>query len=190
MPVGETTSVELTVLLGRVRAGDAAAREELWPLVLGELRRMAAAYLRAERTDHTLQPTALVNEVFIRLNGGGAIDWRNRAHFFALASKAMRRVLVDHARGHGRMKRGGDWQRVDFEGVLTYEPERSWELVALDEALDRLAELDLRLSQMVEMRYFGGLTEEEVAEALQVSVRTVKRDWGVAKAWLWGQIAE
>jgi len=188
MAVGEPTSADLTILLGRIRAGDESAREKLWPIVHDELRRMAAAQLRSERTDHTLQPTALVNEVFLRLNGGAAVDWKNRAHFFALASKAMRRVLVDHARGHDRVKRGGEWQRIDFNDVLSYEPERSWELVALDEALDRLAVLDPRLSQIVELRYFGGLTEEETAVAMNLSSRSIKREWGLARAWLWGQL--
>jgi RNA polymerase sigma factor (TIGR02999 family) len=116
------------------------------------------------------------------------MDWKNRAHFFAMASKAMRRVLVDHARGHGRVKRGGDWQKLELDGGVIYEPERSWELVALDDALDQLAEWDPRQSQIVEMRFFGGLTEEEIAEALGTSSRTVKREWAFAKAWLWDQI--
>ncbi len=179
---------DLTAILERVRSGDAEAQGELWPLVLNELRRMAIAHLRSERTDHTLQPTALVNEVFLRLSGRNAMDWKNRAHFFAMASKAMRRVLVDHARGHGRVKRGGDWQKLELDGGVIYEPERSWELVALDDALDQLAEWDPRQSQIVEMRFFGGLTEEEIAEALGTSSRTVKREWAFAKAWLWDQI--
>lgn len=180
---------DLTTILDRVRSGDAGAEAELWPLVFDELHRMAAAHLRRERTDHTLQPTALVNEVFLRLSGGRVLDWKSRAHFYALASKAMRRILVDHARIHGRLKRGGDWQRVEFESGIAYEPEKAWQLVALDEALNRLAEWDARQSDIVEMRFFGGLTDAEVAETLGISSRTVSREWQFAKAWLWDQIS-
>lgn len=184
------SGADLTSILDRIRSGDTGAREDLWPLVLDELRRMALLHLRNERTDHTLQPTALVNEVFLKMTGGQSIDWKNRAHFFAIASKAMRRILVDHARGHGRVKRGGEWQRVELEAGITYDPQRSWHLIALDEALDRLAEWDPRQSTIVEMRFFGGLTEEEIAEALGISSRTVKRDWLFAKTWLWDQISK
>jgi RNA polymerase sigma factor (TIGR02999 family) len=180
---------DLTAILDRVRSGDQGAEAELWPLVLDELRRMAVAQLRNERTDHTLQPTALVNEVFLKMAGGRNMDWKNRAHFYALASKAMRRILVDHARSHGRLKRGGEWQRVEFENGLAYQPEKSWQLVALDEALDRLAEWDRRQSDIVEMRFFGGLSDEEVAESLGISSRTVTREWLFAKTWLWDQIS-
>ncbi len=180
---------DLTTILDRVRSGDAAAEAELWPLVFDELHRMAAAQLRSERTDHSLQPTALVNEVFLKLSGGHAVNWKNRAHFYALASKAMRRILVDHARAHGRLKRGGEWQRVEFDDGILYQPERAWRIVALDVALDKLAEWDPRQSDIVEMRFFGGLTEDEVAEALGISSRTVTREWLFAKAWLWDQIS-
>jgi RNA polymerase sigma factor (TIGR02999 family) len=183
------SGAELTSILDRIRSGDSRAQEELWPLVLDELRRMAMTHLRRERTDHTLQPTALVNEVFLKMTGGQTMDWKNRAHFFAIASKAMRRILVDHARGHGRVKRGGDWQRVELDAGILYEPERSWLLVGLDEALDRLATWDPRQSSIVEMRFFGGLSDEEIGEALGISSRTVKRDWLFAKAWLWDQIS-
>lgn len=180
---------DLTTILDRVRSGDPAAEAELWPLVFDELHRMAAAQLRNERTDHSLQPTALVNEVFLKLSGGHAVDWKNRAHFYALASKAMRRILVDHARIHGRLKRGGEWRRVEFDDGIIYQPEKAWQIVALDVALDKLAEWDPRQSDIVEMRFFGGLTEDEVAEALGISSRTVTREWLFAKAWLWDQIS-
>ncbi|MCC6262001.1 MAG: sigma-70 family RNA polymerase sigma factor [Bryobacterales bacterium] len=183
-------AADLTTILERVRSGDRDAEAELWPLVFVELHRMAVAQLRNERTGHTLQPTALVNEVFLKLTGGRSMDWKNRAHFYALASKAMRRILVDHARGHGRIKRGGDWQRVEFEGGIAYYPEKSWQILALDEALDRLAEWDRRQSDIVEMRFFGGLSDGEVAESLGISVRTVNREWLFAKAWLWDQISK
>ncbi|MDZ7637822.1 MAG: sigma-70 family RNA polymerase sigma factor [Bryobacterales bacterium] len=180
---------ELTAILQRVRAGDLDAKAELWPLVMDELRRMAAAQLRNERTGHTLQPTALVNEVFLRMSGGQEMEWKSRAHFFAIASKAMRHILVDHARGQGRVKRGGEWQRVELENGIAYSPEKSWQLVALDEALDQLTEWDQRQSDIVEMRFFGGLTEAEVAEAMGISSRTVKREWLFAKTWLWDRIS-
>jgi RNA polymerase sigma factor (TIGR02999 family) len=175
---------EVTELLRRMRAGQKEAASKLLPLVYNDLRRLAAARLRRERRSHTLQPTALVHEVFLRLVGGHNVDWRNRAHFFAVAAGIIRHILVDHARDSKSLKRGGSLQRVELDEAFQYAEERSSELVALDEALDRLAEFSPRQSQMVEMRFFGGLNEEEIASVQGISARTVKRDWRIARAWL------
>jgi RNA polymerase sigma-70 factor, ECF subfamily len=179
---------QVTQLLLRWRAGDQNALDELMPLVYGELRRLAAGYMRGERTGHTLQTSALVNEAFLRLAGGGEVNWQDRAHFFAVAANAMRRVLVDHARRRGNQKRGGEVRRVALDEALTVSAGRAAEVVALDEALARLAEVSPRKSQLVELRFFGGLSVEEAAEVLQVSPGTVMRDWTFAKAWLLKEI--
>jgi RNA polymerase sigma-70 factor (ECF subfamily) len=160
------------------------------PLVYNELRRVARRYLRSERPDHTLQPTALVHEAYIRLLGQREIMWQNRAHFFGVAAQLMRRILVDHARAHQAEKRGGHKQKVPLDEALEYTADKSAELVALDEALDRLAARDPRQARVVELRFFAGLTEQETAELLGISVRTVKRDWDVARAWLYKEINE
>ncbi len=154
------------------------------PLVYEELRRMANYYMRNERRGHTLQTSALVNEAYLRLIDHENIEWQNRSHFFGLAAQAMRRILVDHARSRNYQKRGGAAQQVSLDEAATLATERAEELIALDEALQELAKLDPRKSQIVEMRYFGGLTGEEVSEALSISTATVSRDWEIAKAWL------
>ena len=180
---------EVTLLLQRVRSGDSAAVEKLIPLVLHELRNLARLQLRHERPGHTLQPTALVNEAYVRLVGDQARDWQNRAHFIGVSVSVMRRILIDHARRKQAIKRGSGEQGVaqaeDYAG-LSYE--QADELIALNVALDRLEEMNSRQRQVVELRYFGGLSIDETAEALNVAPMTVKRDWLAARAWLRGQV--
>lgn len=156
--------------------------------VYHELRRLAAFYLKSERRDHTLQPTALVHEAWIRIASGGKPEWRNRAHFFASAAQIMRHILVDYARQHGAGKRPNAWQRSELSDVYLFSLDRADELLAIDEALERLAAIDPRQSRIVELRIFTGLSEEEIADLLCISVRTVKRDWKMAKAWLQSQL--
>jgi RNA polymerase sigma factor (TIGR02999 family) len=179
---------DVTGLLLEWRQGDSAALERLTPLVYGELRRIAHRYMQQERDGHTLQTTALVNEAYVRLVGQQKIEWQNRAHFFGVVAQVMRHVLIDHARRRHYMKRGGDAQQVSFDEASLMTPERAAELIRLNEALDELAKLDPRKSRVVELRYFGGLSLEETAEALDVSVMTVRRDWRVAKAWLYKEV--
>jgi RNA polymerase sigma-70 factor (ECF subfamily) len=179
---------EVTQLLAQIRAGERDAESKLIPLVYAELRRLAAHYLRGERADHTLQPTALVHEAYIRLTGLHEVDWQSRSHFFATAATVMRRILVDHARAQNANKREGCRDAISLEEALVVSPARSLQLIALDDALDRLAKLDVRRSKIVELRFFGGLSEEETGEVLGVSARTVKRDWRVAKAWLYNEV--
>ena len=178
---------EITELLHRLADGDKTAEERLLPLVYQELRRLAAHMFRCERPNHTLQATALVHEAYLRLAGSAEISWQDRAHFFAVAARTMRRILVDHARGLRAGKRRG--VRVSLESALVFSEEQSSELVALDEAMSRLAEWDPRQCRVVELRFFTGLSEADVASVLGVSVRTVKRDWNMAKAWLYGELA-
>lgn len=164
--------------------GDETAYEKLVPLVYAELHRLAHRYMSRERPDHTLQTTALVGEAYLRLVDQ-KVRWENRAHFFAIAAELMRRILVDHARKHSYAKRGGNAQKVELNEAVLMARDRSNELVALDEALTKLAEFDQRKSRVVELRFFGGLNVEETAEVLKVSVNTVKRDWSTARAWLY-----
>jgi len=183
----ESSPGEITRLLDELKNGNRAAETRLIPLVYDELRRQAAYYMRGERPSHTLQPTALVHEAYLRM-----VEQRetpqNRAHFFALAAKLMRRILVDHARGRRSAKRGADEQAVQLEEGFIFAEERSGELVALDEVLQRLAQFDPRLDRIVELRFFGGLSVEDTAEVMGISPRTVKRDWNAAKAWLRGEM--
>ncbi len=174
----------VTQLLLDWRAGDSGALDRLMPLVYEELRRMANYYLRRERANHTLQTAALVNEAYLRLVDHEGIAWQNRAHFFGVAAQAMRRILVDHARSRNYAKRGGGAYHVSLDEAATLVEERAAELIALDDALKQLAKIDLRKCRVVEMRYFGGLSVEETAEALGISAITVARDWNTAKAWL------
>lgn len=182
------SSAEVTALLGELAKGNADAGPKLIPLVYDELRRMADRYMRRERSDHTLQTTALVHEAYLKLVDQHSVTWQNRAHFFGVAAQVMRRVLVDHARGHIREKRGGGVVPVSLDEAMVISPERSEEFLELDGALDRLAALDSRQAKIVELRFFGGLTVEETAEILGISPKTVKRDWAVAKAWLHGEL--
>jgi RNA polymerase sigma-70 factor (ECF subfamily) len=171
-------------LLESVRNGDAAAAAALTPMLYNELHRLAMHHMRNERPGHTLQATALVNEAYLKLMDNREANWQNRAHFLAIASQAMRRVLIDHARSKRRVKRGGLQQKVSLEDVVIAAEEQSYDLVALDGALDRLAKVDARQSRIVELRFFGGLSVEQTAEVLGISAKTVKRDWAVARAWL------
>jgi len=178
-----TSSHRITGLLQSWREGDDAALAELTPLVLAELRTLARAYMRGERPDHSLQATGLVNECYVRLLQARTVDWRNRTHFFALSARLMRRILVDFARSRQYSKRGGDAEHVTFDDQRSaLEPGR--DLVALDDALTALAAIDERKSEVVEMRFFGGLTNEETADVLGVSAKTVMREWQLAKVWL------
>jgi len=178
---GEDASVSR--LLADWAAQDPSARDRLVPIVYEELRRLAHHYMRGERVGHTLQTTALVNEVYLRLAGINGLQWRDRTHFFAMAGRLMRRVLVDYARRHGRDKRGGGVSVTTLdEHAVTTEP--SVDIIALDAALEHLAAVDPQQSQIVELRFFGGLSIEETAEALGISPATVKRDWTTAKMWL------
>jgi RNA polymerase sigma factor (TIGR02999 family) len=163
--------------------------EDQFAQVYDELRRVAAGALRAERAGHTLQPTALVHEAYVRLAASDALQWQDRAHFVAIAATAMRRILVDHARGHNAAKRGGGDQRLPIEQVDVPAPEADVDVVALDESLVRLAALDPRQARIVELRYFGGLSVEETATIVGTSPRTVKRDWQMARAWLQREMA-
>jgi RNA polymerase sigma factor (TIGR02999 family) len=180
----DCTPQEVTGLLLAWSEGDEAALEQLLPLVYAELHQQARRYLRGERPGHTLNTTALVNEVYLRLIDASQVRWQNRAHFFAVAARLMRRVLVDFARARNYRKRGGGAQQVSLERALAVSSERSADFVALDEALQTLAALDERKAKVVEMRFFGGLSVAETAEVLQVSPDTVMRDWRLAKVWL------
>jgi RNA polymerase sigma factor (TIGR02999 family) len=180
MPRPDAVSALLRAWVG----GDIEARDRLMPLVYQDLRRRAAAYLRRERVDHTLQPTALVHETYLRLTGQERVTCRNRAHFFGIAAQMMRRILVDHARGHHRSKRGGDASKVTLDERLVAVTPSNCDLLVLDDALTELAAIDPQQSRIVELRYFGGLTESETADVLGVSRSTVTREWQTARAWL------
>lgn len=175
---------DVTVLLDAVSAGDRNAPAKLLEAVYADLRRLAAKYMFDERGDHTLQATALVHEAFIRLVDWENVSWQNRAHFFAVAARAMRHILVDHARTRQAEKRGGETEVVSLEDVAIISKERAAEVLALDDALENLFALEERKGRVVELRYFGGLSVEETAEVLQVSPETVARDWRFAKTWL------
>ena len=181
---------EVSNLLHAWRSGDRAALDELMPLVYGELRRLAHQYMVRERGGHTLQTTALVNEAYMRLVDLHSIEWQDRAHFFGIAASFMRRILVDHARSRNYGKRGGRARRVSLDEAMVASPEAGSDLVRLDAALRALSEWDARKARVVELRFFGGLTEEETAEVLEVSRETVKRDWRLAKTWLLCEMTE
>lgn len=181
---------ELTILLDDWKHGDPTALERLTPLIYDELRRIAHRYARRERHGLTLQTTALVNEAYLRLAGNEPPDWQNRTHFFAVTAQVMRHILIDHARRRRSLKHGGDAQQVSMGQADLMAGERAAELVSLDEALAELALLDRRKVQVVELRYFGGLSLEETAAALGISLMTVRRDWRAAKAWLFKRLTE
>jgi len=180
---------EVTQLLVAWSDGDQAALEKLVPLVYEELHRLAHRYISRERPGYTLQTTALAHEAYLRLVNVKNVRWQNRAHFFAVAAQSMRRILVDLARARHNVKRGRGAQQVSLDEALVVSPERGADLLALDEALSRLATLNPRQSQVVELRYFGGLTEDEVAEVLTVSPRTVRSDWSLARVWLYRELS-
>lgn len=175
---------DITELLHRFQEGDAEARTRLIEAVQGELRVMASRYMRREKGGHTLQTTALVNEAYIKLVNLKSANWQDRVHFFAVASRVMRRILVDHARKHIAGKRGGGLEMLPINEAIVFTPGRSNQIVRLDDALSRLAETDERACRVIELRFFGGLSVEESAEALKVSPRTIKREWMFARAWL------
>ena len=179
---------QVTELLKQWTDGRRDALDQLIPRIYSELRKLALSYLRRERADHSLQPTALVHEAFLKLVDQHAVQWQNRAHFFGIAAQAMRRILVDHARAHAAEKRGSGERPVAIDDNLPGGAGVDINVIALDEALCKLAALDLQQSRIVELRYFGGLTMEETAEALKISPATVGRDWTVAKAWLYAEL--
>lgn len=181
---------DVTRLLRAWSEGDAGALDRLIPLVHAELHRRARRYMRRERVGHTLQTTALVHEAYLKLVDAQSVRWQNRGHFFAIAATVMRRILVDFARERGYQKRGGAARRVSFDEVLAIGEEPDTDILALDEALRALAEIDARKGRVVELRFFGGLTAEETAEALLVSPETVRRDWRLAKSWLLRRLGE
>jgi RNA polymerase sigma-70 factor, ECF subfamily len=183
-----TDQPAVTQLLKNAQAGDRNALDQLLPLVYDELRKLAAYQLRRERVNHTLQPTALVHEAYLRLINQREVQWQDRAQFFGLAAQMMRRILVNHALAHKTEKRGGHETHVSLDEAISYAAEREVNLVLLDNALTRLADLDPDQCRIVEMRFFGGLTVEEVAEVMKVSTATIKREWRTAKAWLFEQI--
>lgn len=175
---------EVTRMLIEWSNGDRGALDKLIPLVYGELRQIAAGVLRRERPDHTLQPTALVHEAYLRLIDQRNVNWQNTAHFFAIAAQAMRRIIVDHARRHNAVKRGGDNLKVELEEAQSQPGPLDVDVLKLDDALTTLADFDPQQSRIVELRFFGGLSIEETAEVIGISPATVKRDWSMAKAWL------
>jgi RNA polymerase sigma factor (TIGR02999 family) len=184
------TKHEVTMILRDWSGGDRAAPERLMPFVYEELRRLARSFLARERGGHTLQPTALVNEAYLRLVDQTRVDWQNRAHFYGIAARMMRRVLIDHARAHVTDKRGGGAVRLSLEDVQAPAEQRAASLLDLDEALERLAAMDERKCKVVEMRFFGGMSDEEIAASLGVTTRTVLRDWKKARLWLYRELSE
>lgn len=187
--MGHEPQHEVTQILHDWSGGDKKAPERLMPLVYDELRRLARTFLAKERGAHTLQPTALVHEAYLRLVDQTRVNWQNRAHFYGIAASMMRRVLIDHARAHATDKRGGDAVRLSLDDVQVPLEQRAASLLALDEALEKLSEMDERKGRIVELRFFGGLSDEEIAEVLGVSTRTVLRDWKTARLWLYRELA-
>lgn len=184
----DTHQADVTVLLSELSKGNPDAAEKLIPLVYSELKRLARSYMRRERQDHTLQTTALVHEAYLKLVRNQTVNWQGRSHFFGIAAQLMRRILIDHARAHLREKRGGAREELPLYEALVFSYEHSEDLLRLDEALARLTTLDPRQSRIVELRFFGGLSVEETADLLNISPKTVKRDWVAAKAWLHGEL--
>ncbi|HYK90022.1 MAG TPA: sigma-70 family RNA polymerase sigma factor [Acidobacteriota bacterium] len=182
--MGTPSPNDLTQLLADCVKGDKSALDRLMPVVYGDLRRLAHRYMRGERPGHTLQTTALINETYLRLVGYRKMQWQDRVHFFAVAAQQMRRILVDSARSRRDAKHGGGVQKLSLDEAVAVSKEKMGEVIAVDDALKELAALDPRKSQIVELRYFGGLDIEEIAEALRISPTTVQRQWRVAKAWL------
>ena len=180
----EGNARDVTALLLELRDGDREALDRLFPIIYAELHRIAHGHLVRERDGHTLSPTALVHEVWFKLVDVTRVEWRDRTHFLSMAARAMRRILIDYARHHGRLRRGGDLQRVTLDEGVIAASEQADTLLALDLALEQLAQLNERLARLVECRFFGGLTEEETASVLGVNVRTVRRDWVKARGWL------
>lgn len=180
---------EITGLLLKWSKGDTTALEQLIPMVYPELRRMARRYMGRENAQHTLQTSALINEAYLRLIDQQEVEWQDRAHFYAVAAQVMRHILVDHARKHRYIKHGGGTQHIALDDIAVLKEERASEFIALDDALNGLAEIDQRKSRIVELRFFGGLTVEETAQVLDISPITVKREWRAARAWLLREIS-
>jgi RNA polymerase sigma factor (TIGR02999 family) len=180
---------ETTELLNRVARGDRQAEEALLPLIYLELRQIAAHHLRQERPDHTLQATALVHEAYLRMTGLTGIDWKSRTHYFGVAAQVMRHILVDYARGRRSDKRGGGHAHLPLEAGLAVSDKQCVQIAQLDDALERLQRLNPRQAKVVELRFFAGLKEDEIADLLTVSERTVRRDWTIARAWIYGELA-
>ena len=180
---------EITQLLEDWSNGNQAALDKLYPLVYDELRRMARRYMIRERKDHTLQTTALINEAYLRLVAQRHVHWQNRAHFFAISAQIMRRILIDHARRHNYAKRGAGGQKISLDETAVLARNRASELLLLDEALHSLEEIDPRRSRVVELRFFGGLDNNEIAAVLKISANTVTRDWNLARAWLYQELS-
>src|SRR5215475_62176 len=183
--LSDQVNQDVTALLVKWSGGDRAALEELMPLVYGELKRLAGSYLRRERPDHTLQSAALVNEAYMRLIDQSQVRWQNKSHFFGIAAQMMRRILVDHARGHKAEKRGAGVELLDLNEAVAQAQKQSIDLLGLDEALATLEKMDAQQSKIIELRFFGGLSIEETAEVLGISPATVKRDFAAARAWLY-----
>jgi RNA polymerase sigma-70 factor, ECF subfamily len=175
---------EVTLMLQQLKCSDQEALSKLVPLLYDDLRRLASAHLRRERPNHTLQTTALVHEAYLRLANQNRVEWKNRNHFFGMAAQLIRRILIDYARTHHAAKRGGDVEKASLEDCMVVSKQNLGELLALDEILGRLSVIDGQQARIVELRVFGGLTVEEIAQILDISPATVKRDWSVAKAWL------
>jgi len=186
--VTDVPQPDITQLLQRISSNRGEGLDQLLDVVYAELRRQAARYLRRERKNHTLQPTALVNEAFMKLIDQRNVQWQNRAHFFGVAAQAMRRIVIDHARARQRVKRGGVQQAVTLDEAMIAAESRSIDVLALDEALTRLAALDERQAKIVELRYFAGLSVEETAEVTGLSPATIKREWAMARAWLHAEL--
>jgi RNA polymerase sigma-70 factor, ECF subfamily len=183
-----STDGQVTLLLKAMNRGDKSAADQLLPIVYSELHRLAKSYMSRERRDHTLQPTALINQAYLRIAQQEHMEWQNHAHFIGFAANVMRRVLVDHARERNAAMRGGGRMRVELDDGIAASPETSAEILQLEEALTRLEQLNPRQAQVVEMRYFGGLSVEEVASILGIAPRSVKRDWALARMWLYQEI--
>jgi len=188
MTKNSTPQHEITQLLDAWSSGNQSALDQLYPLVYDELHRLARRYMSREKKDHTLQTTALINEAYVRLVDQRNVHWANRSHFFAISAQIMRRILIDHARSQAYAKRGGGQQQVSLDETATLQVTRADDLLKLDDALNSLAEIDQRRSRVVELRYFGGLSNQEIAQALGISPNTVTRDWNMARAWLYQQL--
>jgi RNA polymerase sigma-70 factor, ECF subfamily len=189
-PMNDKGPSEITQMLIELTGGNKEVVNQILPHIYDELRRLAGSYLRRERADHTLQPTALVHEAYMNLIDQKQVHWQNRAHFFGIAAQVMRRILMDHARKHTAEKRGGDAEKLPLEEeILIVSHDRSADLIALDDALENLATFDPQKARIVELRYFGGLSIEETAEVTGVSVPTINRQWRMAKAWLHAELA-
>ena len=182
-------AADVTQLLVSWSMGNQAALDELMPLVYGELHRLASAYLRRERPDHTLQSTALVHEAFMKLSNQREVEWRNRAHFYGIAAQMIRRILVDYARSHHAEKRGSGAVKLALDEAMAVPQQKDLDLLGLNDALERLAEMDPRQSRIVELRFFAGLSIEETAEVMQLSPATIKREWNSARAWLFRELS-